>query len=53
VNIGCSIPSGAGEHVNRETRAFAVTVACEGNRAYLALRQSPPIRAVTGLNCRG
>jgi hypothetical protein len=29
-----------------------MTVACEANRAYVALRQTPPIQSIAALNCR-
>ena len=52
LNIIPSIPTGKGEEVTPATKAYALIVACEGNKAYVSLKQSPPIKSVVGLNCK-
>jgi hypothetical protein len=52
LNIIPSIPTGKSEKVTPATKAYALSVACEGNKAYVTLTQSPPIRSIVGLNCK-
>jgi hypothetical protein len=54
LNIIPSIPTGKGKGgmVSNATQRYAMTVACEANRAYVALRQTPPIQSIAALNCR-
>jgi hypothetical protein len=52
LNINPSIPTEKGESATPKTQSYAMTVACEGNKAYVSLQQSPSIKSVAGLNCR-
>lgn len=52
LNIIPSIPTANGAQVTPATRSYAMTVACEGSRAYQALGTTPAIKSVVGL-CNG